>query len=638
MRRAQRHETAIAFRPRFASAARRRVALGCVGLLTLAVAAAGCGTHGKTGTGNTPINGRMVTYALPANVTPNYIFPFAGGADFTIVNLDNLQYFLYRPLYWFGDQGLPYLNEKLSLAYKPQYSGQVVTIKMKPNLHWSNGELITAKDLMFWINMSRDPQTKTAYGGYVPNGFPDNIKDARAVGQYEVKITIKGKYSPLWFTYNELSQFTPMPQAWDETGPNAPSHCSDSPSDCKAVYDYLSAVSAKTSSWTTSPLWKVVDGPWKLTGYTPAPSVLTFSYNTSYSLPVPAHHIAVFREIPFTSEQAEFNQLQAGGSNTIDVGYLPTVDAPLPQPGQAVGQNPVGGYALDPVYTWGLSYIPYNFDPADPQVAIFNQQYFREAFQLLVNQAAIIQGALHGYGKISTGPVGDSPQTKFLSTQAKKGDPFPFNLPAARKLLRDHGWTLNPRGVSRCTDPGSGPTQCGKDVKAGANLSFTMLFASGNAWVQSAVLQLKSNASLVGMNISLSSNSFNNVLGTVIGDCGPKAVSPCPWELADWGEGWSYVPDYLPTGDELFGTGSIGNLGHYSNATNDAKIQQTLDATSTSEFLQTMYSWQDWLTQKLPVVLQPTAPAYLLESINSLHIGSQSPTLALTPEDWYYVH
>jgi len=244
MRRAQRHETAIAFRSRFASVARRRVALGCAGLLTLAVAAAGCGTHDKSGAGGTPINGRMVTYALPANVTPNFIFPFAGGSDFTIVNLDNLQYFLYRPLYWFGDQGLPYLNEKLSLAYQPKYSGQVVTIRLKPNLHWSNGELITAKDLMFRINMSRNAQTKTDYGGYVPNGFPDNIKDARAVGQYEVQITIKGQYSPLWFTYNELSQFTPMPQVWDETGSNSPSHCSDNPSDCTAVYDYLAAAGA----------------------------------------------------------------------------------------------------------------------------------------------------------------------------------------------------------------------------------------------------------------------------------------------------------------------------------------------------------------------------------------------------------
>ena len=128
--------------------------------------------------------------------------------------------------------------------------------------------------------------------------------------------------------------------------------------------------------------------------------MLTFSFNTKYSLPVPKDHITTFIEQPFTSEEAEFNVLQAGGSHPLDVGYLPTVDAPVPPPGSLVGQNPVVGYKMQPVYTWGLSYIPYNFNPADPQVAIFNQLYFRQAFQLLINQAAIVQGALHGYGKV----------------------------------------------------------------------------------------------------------------------------------------------------------------------------------------------------------------------------------------------
>ena len=50
-----------------------------------------------------------------------------------------------------------------------------------------------------------------------------------------------------------------------------------------------------------------------------------------------------------------------------------------------------------------------------------------------------------------------------------------------------------------------------------------------------------------------------------------------------------------------------------------------------------MWKWEDYLTKQLPVMFQPDAPAALLESIASLHIGKQSPTLAITPEDWYYV-
>jgi peptide/nickel transport system substrate-binding protein len=634
MRRAQRDTTPISPRPS-AGPVRRRVTLGCAGLLTLAVAAAGCGGHNRSSVGNTPVNGRMATYALPANVTPNYIFPFSPGVDFTIVNLDNLQYLLYRPLYWFGDNGLPYLNEKLSLAYQPQYNGQVVTIKIKPNLRWSNGEPITARDVVFWMNMMK-AVGHTEWGGYIQGDLPDNVTNIHAVSQSVMKMTIIGKYSPQWFTNNQLSQITPMPKFWDRSGPNAPKDCTDRVSDCAAVFNYLNEEGAKTATWVTSPLWKVVDGPWQLTGY--SQGVLTYSFNNKYSLPLPsADHISKFREIPFTTEQAEYNQLQAGGSNPIDVGYLPTVDAPVALPGKPVGQNPVPGYNLQPVYVWGLSYMPINFNPADPQVAIFNQTYIRQALQLLVNQAEIIQGPLHGYGVTSTGPVGDSPRTPYLSRQARRGNLFSYSPPEARKLLADHGWDVRRGSVTTCTSPGIGLGHCGKGVRAGATLSFKMMYATGNAWVESAVLQLQSNASLVGIDITLTPGTFDNIVGTAIGDCGPHGNAPCKWQLADWGEGWSYVPDYLPTGDELFGTGSIGNIGQYSNPHNDHLIKATIQASAKGAFLQAMYKWQDWLTPQVPVLIQPTAPAALFESIDNLKIGKQSPTLALTPEDWYYV-
>ena len=111
---------------------------------------------------------------------------------------------------------------------------------------------------------------------------------------------------------------------------------------------------------------------------------------------------------------------------------------------------------------------------------------------------------------------------------------------------------------------------------------------------------------------------------------GPQAAHG---KWPNWGSGWSYVPDYLPTGDELFQTGSFGNLGHYSDSTNDNLIKKTL----TSSNMHLMYQWQDYLTKQVPVVFQPDAPAALVESISNLHIGKQSPTLAINPEEWYYL-
>ena len=47
---------------------------------------------------------------------------------------------------------------------------------------------------MFWMNMMK-AEASTEWGGYIPGGIPDNVKDVHAVGTDEVQMTIKGKYS-----------------------------------------------------------------------------------------------------------------------------------------------------------------------------------------------------------------------------------------------------------------------------------------------------------------------------------------------------------------------------------------------------------------------------------------------------------
>lgn len=614
----------------------RAIAAWAAGALACALAAAGCAAAASPNTGNVPTSGGTVNYALPANEKPNYIFPFTPSLYFTVVNTDNLQYMLYRPLYWFGDRGLPYLNPQLSLAEPPSYHKQTVTIRMKHGYQWSNGEPVTAQNVVFWMNMMKavvkQSTSSVNWGGYVPGYFPDNVTNIRARGSYEVRMTIIGPYSKQWFTYNELSQVTPMPQAWDVTGAGQKSDCTHKIGDCLAVFKYLDAQSKDSSTWANSTLWSVVDGPWQLKNLD-SQGVLTFGYNTNYSGPVPPHHIKVFKELPFTSEEAEYNVLAAGGNNGLDVGYLPTVNAPVPPPGSRVGQNPVAGYRLQPLFTWGLSYFPYNFSSSNPQLPIIRQQYFREAIQLLEDQASIIQGPLHGYGHVTTGPVGGYPKTKYLSPTALQGDQYSYNPALARTLLYDHGWKINPGGVSTCQRPGSAQNQCGQGVRPGAQLKFTLDYATGQAWLESAVLQLKSNASQVGIDITLQPGTFDGVLAKVEGANPNCSAAGCPWEMADWGFGWSYVPDYLPTGDELFQTGSFGNLGKYTDRQNDKLIKQTLVNSS----LGLMYKWQDYLSKQLPVVFQPAAPHALVESVNNLHIGAQSPTLAINPEEWYYL-
>jgi len=133
----------------------RAMAAWAAGALACALAAAGCAAGASPNTGHIPTSGGTATYALPANTTPNYIFPFTPSQYFTVVNTDNLQYLLYRPLYWFGDRGLPYLNPQLSLAEPPRYQGQTVTIRIKHGYYWSDKTPVTAQDVVFWMNMMK---------------------------------------------------------------------------------------------------------------------------------------------------------------------------------------------------------------------------------------------------------------------------------------------------------------------------------------------------------------------------------------------------------------------------------------------------------------------------------------------------
>jgi peptide/nickel transport system substrate-binding protein len=51
-----------------------------------------------------------------------------------------------------------------------------------------------------------------------------------------------------------------------------------------------------------------------------------------------------------------------------------------------------------------------------------------------------------------------------------------------------------------------------------------------------------------------------------------------------------------------------------------------------------MFTWQNYLAQQLPVMFQPNGVYSLTEVNNSLKgVLPQSPTLAINPENWYFV-
>jgi peptide/nickel transport system substrate-binding protein len=599
----------------------------CAVAATIAVLiVAGCAGQTSTPSTGSPIQGGAATFALPANTTLNYIFPFMPVQYLSVSNVSDLQYLLYRPLYWFGDKGQVTLNDTLSLADQPIFAdgNRTVTVKLRPYT-WSDGTKVTADGVTFWINMMK--AEKANWAAYSPGGIPDDIDSLSVDSPTQVTFRLNKTYSAQWFTYNELSQITPLPHAWDRTA-TGPSDCEHTVGDCVAVYNYLAEQAKTLNDYATNPLWQVVDGPWKLKTFN-ADGHVSFVPNRSYSGPNKPH-LDEFNEAPFSDNAAEYNVLRSG-DNSVQVGYLPPEDAPVIPEGQTVGHNPLeSNYTMDRWYPFSVNYFVLNNHNATVG-PIFQQQYFRQALESLVDQKSIIKTAVHGYGSTTNGPVPTTPANQFASEQTEP-NPFVYDPARAQKLLAAHGWSTPPDGVGTCDRPGPGPDQCGPGVAAGARLEFQMLYASGIPQVQLATQQLQSSATKAGIRVDLQGAPFNTVLGTAV-PC-DVGKSDCNWQMGNWGAGWVFAPDYYPTGEQIFGTGAGSNVGSFS----DPKLDQFIAETQHSDSPDAMRAYTRYGSETLPVIWQPNYDYAETEIANNLKgVTPQNPYLIITPEDWYYV-
>jgi peptide/nickel transport system substrate-binding protein len=598
-------------------------------IVGLVVAAMASGTVTLTATPGGAATPTTATFAEQPQALPNYIFPFMSLAYFSVYNSEQFQYLMYRPLYWFGNGSTPNLDPALSLAQDPVYSAdtKTVTVDLKPYA-WSNGETLTAQNVMLWMNMLH--AEKANWAGYSSGAIPDDLKSVTVDSPTQLTFTLSNPVNTYWFTYNELSQITPMPNAWDITAkggaPNS-GGCANGAygtvdSQCKKVYSFLTKQSMSLSTYATSPIWGVVDGPWKLSSFNASGNV-TFVPNPAYSGPVKPT-LTKFIELPFTSESAEFNALVGG---KVTVGYMPLQDVTkaTTNPLKAGPNNPrLGNFVIDPLYTWSINYFPYNFHTKGTPAKIFDQLYFRQAVQYLVDQPLYIKKIFKGYAVGTYGPVPATPANTFVSPEVQD-NPLKYSPATAISLLKGHGWKVVPNGTSTCQSPGSGADQCGAGIPKGAKLSFNLQFDSGSVTTAQLMAAEKSSWSQAGININLSQASFDTVTGIAV------PCKSCSWQLENWGAGWIFSPDVYPTGEAIFQTGAGSNSGSYSDPTNDANIV----ATNVTQTPLTQY--ENYLAEQVPGVWQPNQVTSLTEIKKGISgVLPQNVFQAITPENWRY--
>ncbi|HUY97779.1 MAG TPA: ABC transporter substrate-binding protein [Verrucomicrobiae bacterium] len=566
---------------------------------------------------------QTVTFAGYPGEGPSYLFPLYSSAYWDVGYIPWYSSILWRPLYLWGQNGKAEFSAQHSLAAAPVFSTNaagdtVATITLK-NWRWSDGQPLTSRDVEFWMNLIK--AEKANWAPYVPGKFPDNVTKVAYPSARTFVVTFNRQYNTLWLLGNELTQITPIPQhAWDkESASGSVGNYDRTPAGARKVYTYLIGQAKQPSTFASNPLWKVVSGAWEISSFSPATDYVTFRPNPHYSGTHKPRY-KQFVEVPFTSDAAEFNALEAG---QLDYGYVPLNDLStipaLKRKGYKIeywAQDTMGGLLL-------------NYAPKNVGLPIVRQLYVRQALTHLVDMSAIERVFEHGTGSYAAGPIPNPGGTNPEVTAYARHDPYPFSVKAAKSLLSSHGWKVVPNGTTTCAHPGTTPTTCGLGVRKGMPLQLSFVTNESTALNSGVTQLLKSDFSLAGIQLLIKSVPAAQIQAQTSSCAWPSKT--CSWQmeyfLEFWPLGW---PGFLGAFSAPFGCNS--NMWWCNPET-----QRLINAVHDSSSPSALAAFENYIAKEQPMIFLPI-PVYRVSAVRKNLQGTapQDPYLDLYPQDWYY--
>jgi peptide/nickel transport system substrate-binding protein len=602
---------------------RRLVATGAALALTSLLAAcagssphvgSGSATHGK------PIHGGTVTVAELPESSPNDIFPLGPATNDDGYNV-NLTMGSWPELAYAGEGAQSIVNPQESLFSSLTWSDNdtVLTMTLKP-WKWSDGVPITSRDFTFVYNLLK--ANYTDWIDYSAGGFPTDVTKVLTPNSHTVVLDLNHAYNPEFYVAEELNYLQLLPQhVMDRESLTGPvGNYDETTAGAKVVWNFLQKQGQDEATFTTSPLWQVIYGPWRISTFD-SDGYYVWTPNTAYSGPDKPYLSKVIFT-PFTTDTATMDTLRANTSLTMaalplnDLKQIPALEAE--------------GYAAASVATPGVAEIvPNLYNSATGP--LLRPLYVRQALEYLIDRPLIVSKIYGGYADPGNGPVPVSYGQQWDTALEKAGGPYPYAPSKAIALLKAHGWKVTAGGEDTCQRAGSGPADCGAGIAAGEGLGFTLIYSSGTTTTDEMNADIQSTEEQAGIKLTLKPEPFNTISATT-GPCNASAhpAATCGWQMLEYG----YNPYSLdPNGAGLFNTDGVSNEGGYSSPQMDSLINATEYGPSQSAFS----AYENYAAQQLPFLWLPLNDGVIVYRDNLAGAFPASPFDATTnPEIWYY--
>ena len=343
-----------------------------------------------------------------------------------------------------------------------------ITINLRNDVKWSDGEQLTAKDVAFSFDIFSDPVVDSRLFGSFEKFYTDSTGHILADKTFQILSDRKLKINFIPHSH---------PTLFNIDIPILPEH----------IFSKMNRKELATSDLNSKP---VTNGPYRLDNWDKNQSLTLKADSSSFLYHDGIINRIVFKIIPeYTSR---VTQLKKGEIDLCEL--IKPEDTPELTKQANIEIVPVKGREYE--YVGWNNIDPDAFNNSGKLIPnkFFGSEKTRIALSYAINKKEILEEYLHNYGQLAVGPV--SPIFKEVINNNVK--PYSYDPAEAKQLLNEEGWKdTNNDGILD---------------KNGVKFAFDLYIPGGNPLRNYSATVIKNDLKNIGISVNIQTMELNTFL------------------------------------------------------------------------------------------------------------------------------